>query len=67
MLMANGSVKTMVDKNGDSFFNPGFAVGTMGNGADDGYTSSEVEIAPFEIYSGPTIKKIESIAKGKFE
>jgi prepilin-type N-terminal cleavage/methylation domain-containing protein/prepilin-type processing-associated H-X9-DG protein len=66
-LMADGSVKAMIDKNGDSFFNPGHAVGTMGNGADDGYTSSDVELPPFENYNGPSIKKIEVIAKGKFE
>ena len=67
ILMADGSVKAAIDKNGDSFFNPGFAVGAAGNAADDGYTSSEVEMAPFEFYSGPSIKKIETIAKGKFE
>lgn len=67
LLFADGSVKQAVDKNGDSFFNPGFPVGTMGSAADDGYTSSDVELAPFEVYSGPSIKKIETIAKAKFE
>jgi len=67
VLMADGSVKAAVDKNGDSFFNPGFAVGSNGDAANDGFTSSDVELAPYEFYCGPTIKKIENIAKGKFE
>jgi prepilin-type N-terminal cleavage/methylation domain-containing protein/prepilin-type processing-associated H-X9-DG protein len=65
-LMADGSVKSMIDTNGDGFFNPGFnAVG--GTNSTDGYTDATVELAPFDNYCGASIKKTDVIAKGKFE
>lgn len=57
ILMADGSVKSPRDINGDSYLNPGFPV--SGSAATKsvlasktGYTDGVVELAPFEIYSG---------------
>jgi prepilin-type N-terminal cleavage/methylation domain-containing protein len=66
ILMGDNSVKVAVDKDGDGFLNPGFyAVGGTVQG--DGYTSSTVELAPFDIYGGATLEKGGSAVKGKFE
>jgi prepilin-type N-terminal cleavage/methylation domain-containing protein/prepilin-type processing-associated H-X9-DG protein len=65
VLMADGSVKQMFDKNGDGYFNPGFGA-SKGNAEVDGYTSEEVEVSPFEVYFG--IHLDNSLwTKGKFE
>ncbi len=65
VLMADGSVKQMFDKNGDGYFNPGFA-SSQGDAEVDGYTSAEVEVSPFEVYFG--IHLDNSLwTKGKFE
>lgn len=54
VLMADGSVKELVDINGDGFFNPGFPV--SGNVADlekkVGYTDGTTEINAFEVFTG---------------
>ncbi|MEX1228973.1 MAG: DUF1559 domain-containing protein [Planctomycetaceae bacterium] len=64
ILMADGSVKTILDTNGDGYLNPGFpAVG--GTAAGDGYTDGTVELAPFEVFSGPFLD--DTIVKGNFE
>jgi prepilin-type N-terminal cleavage/methylation domain-containing protein/prepilin-type processing-associated H-X9-DG protein len=65
ILMADGSVKNVRDKNGDGFLNPGFPV-DAGTVSGDGYTDSEVELEPFEFYSGPVISRA-GVLKGKFE
>ncbi len=64
ILMADGSVKTILDKNGDGYLNPGFPA-TGGTGAGDGYTDGTVELAPFEVFSGPFLD--DTIVKGNFE
>jgi prepilin-type N-terminal cleavage/methylation domain-containing protein/prepilin-type processing-associated H-X9-DG protein len=70
VLMADGSVKTLTDLNGDGFFNPGVPVDkTIGKKilADRvGYTDGVCEINPFEVYTG-TVLNFKSITKGKFE
>jgi len=70
VLMADGSVKELIDVNGDGFFNPGFPV--SGNAvalADSvGYTSGDVEINSFEVFTGVMIdfKKVNN-KSGSFE
>ena len=64
ILMADGSVKTFTDQNGDRYLNPGFDLEGVGN-VFDGYTDSAVDLPPFECYSGPFIDN--TIYKGRFE
>lgn len=58
ILMADGSVRSVVDINGDTFVNPGFPVNPDSTNDETalakavGYTSGQVELAPFEVYSG---------------
>ncbi|MCH9654704.1 MAG: DUF1559 domain-containing protein [Planctomycetes bacterium] len=62
ILMADGSVKAVVDLNGDGFLNPGF-VGSSTGGS--GYTDATVELRPSEVYSGPWLDA--QLTKGNFE
>jgi prepilin-type N-terminal cleavage/methylation domain-containing protein/prepilin-type processing-associated H-X9-DG protein len=66
MLMADGSVKTVEDKNGDRFFNPGFDP----SGLDvytDGYAPGiTVELNSFDVYSGVWLVD-PTTTKGSFE
>lgn len=62
ILMADGSVKVLIDESGDGYLNPGFAV--TGGTADDGYRDSAIELAPFNVYCGPVLQ-VED--KGTFE
>jgi prepilin-type N-terminal cleavage/methylation domain-containing protein/prepilin-type processing-associated H-X9-DG protein len=64
ILMADGSVQTFSDTNGDSFLNPGFPA--IGGGADDGYTDGTVELPPARILSAPFLDT-DLITKGNFE
>jgi len=71
ILMADGSVKSPEDINGDGFLNPGFPV--LGYNADEtvraaevGYTDGVVELNPFEVYSASFLN-IEIISKQAFE
>lgn len=64
ILMADGSVKTFTDVNGDRFLNPGFPA-FQGTAQADGYTSADVELAPGQIFSGPRLNV--GALKGKFE
>lgn len=66
ILMADGSVKNVQDKNGDGYLNPGFPIVAGTADADDGYLDSTVELAPFDVYSGPTIDS-STTSKGNFE
>jgi prepilin-type N-terminal cleavage/methylation domain-containing protein len=66
ILMADNSVKVANDVNGDGFLNPGFAAAGA-TVAGNGYTSDDVELAPFEIYSGPTIDRSQMSGKDNFE
>jgi prepilin-type processing-associated H-X9-DG protein len=52
ILMADGSVKTLEDKNGDRFFNPGFNPATL-NIQTDGYSPGvTTEVNSFDVYCG---------------
>ena len=66
MLMADGSVKTITDKNGDRFFNPGFEP----TGLDintDGYSPGVTEeINSFDVYCGIWLVN-PTETKGTFE
>lgn len=65
ILMADGSVKTVFDDNGDGYINPGFpAIG--GNPETDGYTNSACEVSPFEVWFGVHLDN-DTFTKGKFE
>ncbi len=66
ILMADGSVKTFYDTNGDGFLNPGFPVvlGSGQNAATVGYADSTVELSPGEMFNGVFLYKL---TKGKLE
>ena len=66
ILMADGSVKTFYDAQGDRFLNPGFPV-VLANPADQsgvGYSDSQVELPPGEIFRGLFLMRL---TKGKLE
>jgi prepilin-type N-terminal cleavage/methylation domain-containing protein/prepilin-type processing-associated H-X9-DG protein len=54
LLMADGSVKSHNDLNGDGFLNPGFPVdpSLATNAAQMGYTDGVCELPSFEVFSG---------------
>lgn len=62
ILMADGSVKAIVDLNGDGFLNPGFTGSASGG---SGYTDATVELRPSEVFSGPWLDA--QLTKGNFE
>jgi prepilin-type processing-associated H-X9-DG protein len=66
LLMADGSVKTVVDTNQDGFLNPGFPIDKTVADQNDGFLDNTVELQPFEVYSGPSISRA-FVTKGKFE
>ncbi|MCA9052187.1 MAG: DUF1559 domain-containing protein [Planctomycetaceae bacterium] len=66
ILMSDNSVRVASDANGDGFLNPGFQALT-GTIEGDGYTDGTVELAPFEVFSGPTLQKAGAADKAKFE
>jgi prepilin-type N-terminal cleavage/methylation domain-containing protein/prepilin-type processing-associated H-X9-DG protein len=74
VLMADGSVKEMVDTNGDGFFNPGFPIddGTAGAGPvagaerTIGYTDGITELNAFEVFQG-ILLKFDTYTKTAFE
>lgn len=71
LLMADGSVKSITDLNGDGFLNPGFpVVGSTKTTADlaatVGYTDATVEMSAFEVFNGIMLNG-ESATKGAFE
>jgi prepilin-type processing-associated H-X9-DG protein len=60
ILMADGSVKTFYDTNGDKFLNPGFPVSGVvsgGTALEVGYTDGQIELPPGEIFSGVFLEK----------
>lgn len=65
ILMADGSVKELIDLNGDRYFNPGFPA-EGGNLQTDGYTSGLTEVNPGEFFFG-TILNSDNWAKGAYE
>ncbi len=56
VVFADGSVRALEDVNGDGFINPGFGVDSSASFESTGYLSSEVEINPFEMYTGVMLK-----------
>ena len=54
ILMADGSVKTFNDTNGDKFLNPGFPVGTLtpSEALTCGFKDGTIELAPGDMFSG---------------
>jgi len=66
VLMADGSVRTFHDQQGDGFLNPGFPVEglTPDEYAGVGYTDSKVELTPGEMFNGVFLFRL---TKGKFE
>lgn len=56
VVFADGSVRALEDNNGDGFVNPGFGVDSSATFQTTGYTSSEVEVNPFDMYSGVLLK-----------
>lgn len=62
ILMADGSVKAVVDLNGDGFLNPGFTGSASGG---SGHTDATVELRPSEVFSGPWLDA--QLTKGNFE
>lgn len=65
ILMADGSVKQIGDKNGDGFLNPGHPVPAGSDSDLHGYSDSTVELGPAAVYSGPFLGRF--ITKGVFE
>lgn len=65
ILMADGSVKSFTDQDGDQFLNPGFPA-AGGSAETDGYTSNTVELPPSQIFNGPFLPG-NTISKGNFE
>lgn len=72
ILMADGSVKSVQDLNGDGFLNPGFPLAQSATdtaavlASKVGYTDGTVELAAFNVYSG-ILLKTDSDTKGSFE
>ncbi len=66
LLMADGSVKTLFDTNGDNFFNPGFDATSM-TAVRDGYTAGPCEINAFDVFCGVWLTDPTKFSKGKFE
>ncbi|PQO36876.1 prepilin-type cleavage/methylation domain-containing protein [Blastopirellula marina] len=71
VLMADGSVKSLYDVNGDGFFNPGFDVDNTSESEEallsgNGYTSNDVELDWFDVYCGVTLES-QRQQKGTFE
>jgi len=64
--MADGSVKTLFDTNGDKFLNPGFNASGM-TSVGDGFTEGPCEINSFEVFCGTFLSDPATFAKGTFE
>ena len=67
VLMADGSVKTLLDANGDGYFNPGLPVDPATFDLEtDGYISNVCEVDSFQVYFGVELNT-DIIEKGQFE
>lgn len=67
LLMADGSVKSIFDTNGDNFFNPGFEIPTGFTAIQDGYTVGPCEINSFDVFCGVWLTDPTKFAKASFE
>lgn len=70
ILMADGSVQTFVDQNGDMFLNPGFSIPddlTDTQYAAIGYRNSIQELHPARIFSGVFLEGVSMAKAGIFE
>jgi len=57
VVFADGSVRAIEDLNDDGFVNPGFAVDpAAASFVNTGYTSSEVEVEPWEMFNGTFLR-----------
>ena len=50
--MVDGSVKTIIDRNGDGYLNSGFPVGSGNISAENGFTDGECEINVTDVFTG---------------
>ncbi|MCH2212190.1 MAG: DUF1559 domain-containing protein [Fuerstiella sp.] len=66
VLMADGSVKTLSDINGDGYFNPGFPVTSGFDEETDGYTSNICEVDSFDVFFGVSLQR-KTTTKGNYE
>ena len=69
VLMADGSVRSIADANGDGYFNPGFFKPDFTRQEllrDNGFTDGTVEINFLELFTG-TVLNLEFMSKGGFE
>jgi prepilin-type N-terminal cleavage/methylation domain-containing protein/prepilin-type processing-associated H-X9-DG protein len=69
ILMADGSVRSIADVNGDGYFNPGFFKPDFTREEllrDNGYTDGTVEINFLDVFTG-TVLNLEFMSKGGFE
>ena len=66
ILMADGSVQTFTDENGDKFLNPGFAVPenlTADQYATIGYRGPDVELPAARMFNGIFLMKLQKSSK----
>lgn len=58
VLMSDGSVRRIEDRNGDGYFNPGFPINPKEEGLEltVGYTDNVCEVSPFDIYPGTLLR-----------
>jgi prepilin-type N-terminal cleavage/methylation domain-containing protein/prepilin-type processing-associated H-X9-DG protein len=70
ILMADGSVRSIADTNGDGYFNPGFAQSALGTVAErqsqNGYSDGTVEVNWLEVFCG-TVLDTTVVRKTGFE
>ena len=66
LLMADGSVKSIYDLNGDRFFNPGFNATGL-TAANDGYVFGPKEVNEFDVYCGVWLTDPVKTNKTNFE
>ena len=56
IVFADGSVRSIEDVNKDGYINPGFVVDGSATSEATGYLSSEIEVNPWDLYSGVLLK-----------
>ncbi|MCA9064579.1 MAG: DUF1559 domain-containing protein [Planctomycetaceae bacterium] len=67
VLMADGSVKSMYDTNGDKYFNPGFPVTSGFTEEGDGYTEGPCEVNSYDVFFGVFLSDPAGTDKVNFE